>query len=227
MQTTQTIKWYKKWWGISLIIIFILFLMFGIYFIYLVRKIQKEMQINELNPQTLLTPSSVYEKSKNKILIEGQNNYWTGSIDPKIVIVEFADFSCPLCKNSFSKIRTISLKYKDNIKIIFRDFPIHENSINLALAGRCAGEQGLFWQMHDKLFQSQGDLTSDHLVSLATQIGVDAKKFNDCLNSQKYLTSIKKDFYDGELLGVKGTPTWFINGQKIEGDISFLNYQLS
>lgn len=209
-------KWYKTWWGIFLIIIFILFLIFGIYFVYLVRKIQK----SGLNNQTLLIPFSVYEKNKNRKIIEGQNNYWTGSADAKIIIVEFADFLCPLCQSSFTKIRPISLKYKDKVKIIYRDFPVHENSINLAMAGKCAGEQGLFWLMHDKLFQNQEEnFNSGQLTNLAKKIGANTEKFNDCLSKQKYLTSIKKDFQDGTLLEVQGTPTWFINGQKIEGDM--------
>jgi len=149
------------------------------------------------------------------------SSYWTGSASPKVVIVEFADYNCPLCKNSYTKIREIGLKYKKDVKIIHRDLPILENSLELSLAGRCAGEQGLFWLMHDKLFQNQGKFTIDQLPELANQIGADKARFNQCLSDQKYLPQIKKDFSDAENFGITGTPTWFINGYKVEGDIPY------
>jgi protein-disulfide isomerase len=114
----------------------------------------------------------------------------------------------------------VGLRYSDKVKHIYRDFPaLGENSVNLALAARCAGEQGLFWPMHDKLFQNQGVSTPKELLELANQIGADTVKYELCYSQKKYLNLIQKDFLDGETLGVNGTPTWFINGQKIEGDI--------
>ena len=97
--------------------------------------------------------------------------------------------------------------------------PLRENSEKLAMAARCAGEQGLFWLMHDKLFQNQGIKSDSDITELAKQIGTDISKFNNCLNSNKYIQQIQKDFSDGTDLEVKGTPTWFINGNKLEGDI--------
>jgi len=151
---------------------------------------------------------------------EGNGNYWIGSAKPKVTIVEFADFACSYCKNSFSKIREISVKHKDDVKIIFRDYPMHEESLALAMAARCAGEQGLFWLMHDKLFQNQG-AAKDQLIELAKQIGADTVKFSQCLDSDKYAAQIQKDYDAGEELGVTGTPTWFINGYRVKGDIPY------
>jgi len=154
-------------------------------------------------------------------LYRGPKNYWIGASNPKITIVEFVDFSCPLCKNSFTKIREISLKYKKDVKIIFRDYPMYEHSLDLAMAARCAGEQGLFWLMHDKLFQNQGMYEKNQLSELANQIGADVNKFNNCFTNKKYLSDIKNDFTDAEKLEVAGTPTWFINGAKVAGDIPY------
>ncbi len=209
---------YKKWWGIILIIVLALILIFIVAFSFYIFSIIKRANSYNLENLPLLPPPSFYE---NKKIIEGENNYWLGSANPKIIIVEFGDFSCPLCKNSFSKLREISLKYKNNVKIIYRDYPIYENSIEQAQAARCAGEQGLFWLMYDKLFQNQEKYDSDYLPEMANQIGVDINRFNDCLNKEKYLTAIKKDFADAEELKVTGTPTWFINGYKIPGDIPY------
>jgi len=218
--------WYKKWWGIFLItfvtIVVILAIALGFYVFNIIKNIS-----NENYSAFLGSPSAYQEDAWNKV-IEGQNyqedgigNYWLGSAKPKVTIVEFADFNCPLCKNSYTKIREISLKYKNDVKIIFRDYPVYEESPNLSLVARCAGEQGLFWPMHDKLFQNQGKFALTQLPELANQIGVDVDRFNNCLSSRKYLTAIQKDFSDAEKLEIVGTPTWFINGQKIEGDIPY------
>ncbi|MFH0923723.1 MAG: thioredoxin domain-containing protein [Candidatus Falkowbacteria bacterium] len=209
--------WYKKWWGILLIIfaIFILSLIVasGFYVFDVARKIKSGEPAN----RNILSQSVINGKQYSA---EGDGNYWIGSAKPKVTIVEFADFACSYCKNSFSKIREISVKHKDDVKIIFRDYPMHEESLSLAMAGRCAGEQGLFWLMHDKLFQNQG-AAKDQLVGLAKQIGADTVKFSQCLDSDKYAAQIQKDYAEGEKLGVAGTPTWFINGYMVKGDIPY------
>ena len=127
-----------------------------------------------------------------------------------------------MCKESFPKIREISTKYKDDVKIIFRDFPVvTEYSIDLAMASRCAGEQGLFWVMHDKLFLNQGISQKNEIFELAKQIGADVGKFQNCFDNQKYSEDIYQDIKDGEALELEGTPTWFINGNKISGNIPY------
>lgn len=214
--TSTKKQWYKKWWGIALIMLFTLItaliIAFGFYFFSIIKQINPLSQ--DQNSLNLILNGEQYQA-------EGEKKYWLGSASPKVTIVEFGDYNCPMCKNSYSKIREISVKYKDNIKIIYRDYPFYENSLELSLAARCAGEQGLFWLMHDKLFQNQGGFNLDYLPELANQIGADVDKFNNCLNSQKYLNDIKKDFTDAESLGVTGTPTWFINGYKVEGDMPY------
>lgn len=215
-------KWYKKWWGAIIVIILIFFIAFGLAFVFYIYNLSKE--IKEKNNFIAPVGKNNYDRHQ-RALIEGNNNYSLGSTNPEITIVEFSDFACPYCKNSFPKIREIGIKYKNKVKHIFRDMPLHENSIDLAMAGRCAGEQGLFWPMHDKLFQNQETLKTTELVSLAGQIGADTEKFKACLESKKYLNQISKDYSDGEALGVKGTPAWFINGEKIEGDIPMQTWE--
>ncbi|MDD5290515.1 MAG: thioredoxin domain-containing protein [Patescibacteria group bacterium] len=211
--------WYEKWWGILLILFLtltaIVLVALGFYIADLTGRIKGGTTANG----QLLAEISDYKTAKANPVITGANNYWLGSAKPKITIVEFADFDCQNCKNSFPNIREISLNYKNDVKIIFRDFPVYENSINLALAGRCAGEQGLFWLMHDKLYARQGNFSPEELPNFANQIGADVNKFNNCLSNEKYLSDIKKDYADGQSMGITGTPTWFINGYRIEGDI--------
>lgn len=211
-------KWYKKWWGIALIIIVSILLIFLIAFGFYVFNLVKQINSGSPNNMPLLPANSNY---KNKEIIEGKNNYWLGSANPKITIVEFGDFNCPLCKNSFTKIREIGLKYNNDVKIIYRHYPIYENSLQLSHAAHCAGEQGLFWLMYDKLYSLQEQFNINQLQEIANQIGADLNRFNACLKQEKYLTNIRKDFADAEKLEVTGTPTWFINGYKIPGDIPY------
>ncbi len=171
---------------------------------------------------TIVDTNSAYQGT-NKALIEGINNPSLGTSDPKVTIVEFSDFACPFCKASFPGLREVSVKYKDSVKIIFRDWPGHDSSLNLAMAAYCAGEQNKFWEMHDKLFQNQSDTfgnDKNQLAALAQQLGVYNQEFQTCFDQQKYLPQIQKNFTDSELLAVAGTPTWFINGEKIEGELS-------
>lgn len=164
--------------------------------------------------------------SSQKYDVPTGNNYWLGTSTPRLTIVEFADFACPYCRNSYTTVREMAAKYKDSIKIIFKDFPIHNNSLDLAMAARCAGEQkllssreGLFWPMHDKLFSLQDQFATTSLADFAVSIGADANFFKTCFDSKKYLNDIKKDYLTGVDLKVSGTPTFFFNGYKIAGEI--------
>lgn len=211
---------HKKWWKIFLTTIAILVITLIVTTLVKSFIVYKNIKTNGVD----YTRFANYEvNDEQKKLIEGtEKNYWLGSANPTITIVEFADFACPMCHNSFSKIRELETVYKDHIKFIFRDFPANtEHSVKLAGAARCAGEQGLFWHMHDKLFLNQGISTQEEIITLANKLGLDNDRFKECLITNKYLPEIQKDFSDGEFLGVTGTPTWFINGHKIEGDIPY------
>ena len=203
--------WFKTWWGILVIIFLTIVLIFIVAIAFYIYNGVKTAQ-----KQTGLKLSGQQYDA-----VAGEH-YWLGSDKAKITIVEFGDFACPVCEKAFSTIREISIKYKNDIKLIWRDYPVvAEYSALLALAGRCAGEQGLFWPMHDKLFQNQGVNTANQLTALANQIGADTTRFNDCLTKQKYLPQIQKDMTDGQTFGNTGTPIYFINGYKVAGDIPY------
>jgi len=203
--------WFKTWWGRLIICLLTIILIFivaiGFYIYNLAREAKNQTDIKLSGQQ--------YDAAAG-------DHYWLGSAKAPITIVEFGDFACAICEQSFPTIREISLKYKNDIKFIWRDYPVvAEYSAMLALGGRCAGEQGLFWPMHDKLFQNQGLNTADQLIAAANQIGADTARFKDCLNKEKYLPEIQKDLSDGKAFGNTGTPTYFINGYKVAGDIPY------
>lgn len=137
-----------------------------------------------------------------------------------VTIIEFAEFQCPFCgrfaRDTFPKIKT---NYIDTgkVKFVFRDFVVHSTAHLAAEASECAHEQGKFWEYHDVLFNNQGSLDSDSLKKYASDIGLDTAKFNSCLDSGKYKSEVDKDISDGRSYGVRGTPTFFINGEKLVG----------
>ena len=211
----HTKKWYKKWWGILLLSITFLVLIFltasAFYIANQSKLYQERGYLGENNRDT-----KIYSRAE----IEGSNSYFFGTKNPKITIVEFSDFACPNSKSFYNKTKKIRTKYYNDLKIIHRDFPvIAEHSSDLAQAARCAGEQGLFWKAHDTLYENQGVSTKPEIFSLILNIGVNEAEFKECLESNRYLGPIQKDLKDGINLGIKGTPTWFINGYRADGDM--------
>lgn len=159
--------------------------------------------------------------------------------DPKapVTIVEFGDYQCPFCGRFFSQVEPrIREEYikTGKAKMVYRDFAfLGPESQDAALASQCAAEQGKFWAYHDKLFETEiadgvernGNLSSVFLKSLASQLGLDVKKFDSCLDSKKYKDEIQKDYDDAVTAGVRGTPTTFINGKLASGAVPYETIQ--
>ncbi len=147
--------------------------------------------------------------------------------DAPVTLVEFSDFQCPFCGDAFSDVNKLAEHYGKNINVIYVHFPlqqIHPNALNAALASECARLQNKFWEYHDVLFMNQNTLDEYNLKSYASQLGLNQKDFNDCLDKQKTLSVIKSDFEKGLQAGVQGTPTFFVNGIVIEGgDFNTIN----
>ncbi len=162
--------------------------------------------------------------------IEGQDNTWNifGTAKPKITIVEFGDFTCHFCHEDFPIVRAMMVKYPDIVKFIWRDRVPTQRSLVLAMTAQCAGAQGKFWPMHDKLFLNQSDTLGTNaaeIIGLAEQLNLDLDTFRLCLKNQAYLSKITKSMKTSLDLGVNGTPTFFINGQKYEGVLSADNFE--
>lgn len=206
--TAKKHSWYLRWWAI-LLWIFLTLVVTIIIAAFFAAKNHQSRQLGSL------------ASGRNYSDTEGKDNYWFGTSSPKITIVEFSDFSCPNSKSSFSKIRALGTQYKDTVKVVFRDYPnISEQSIELAMAARCAGKQGKFWPMHDKLFQKQGSIsTTSDLIRIAEQVGVKTADFRSCLSSPDEQLKVLNNTEYAEKVGVKGTPTWLINGTKVDGDL--------
>ncbi len=142
----------------------------------------------------------------------------------KIVIVEFADFQCPYCTSEFPIIREIANQYRDTVRYIYRQYPIEDDrSLGISEAALCAHEQQKFWQFHDRLFFAHDRLVNDPelvIADAARQSGVNAEQFEECRRSGRQQPDVLEDAQDAVDLGVRGTPTFFINGNKLEGVVT-------
>jgi len=110
---------------------------------------------------------------------------------------------------------------------VFKDFPLpnHPNAQKAAEAAHCAGEQGKYWEMHDRMFANQQTLAVPNLKQTAAGLGLDATKFDQCLDSGKFAAAIAGDLKQGETLGVQSTPTVYINGRPVVGAQPFEYFQ--
>ncbi len=143
-----------------------------------------------------------------------------GSESAKVTIVEFSDYQCPYCSRAETQaIAQIKDKYKGKVRIAFRNYPLpfHNNAQKAHEAAACAGDQGKFWEMHEKLFANQNALGVEQLKAYAVELALDSEKFNSCLDSGKFADAIAKDAKEGAALGVQGTPAFFINGRFLSG----------
>jgi protein-disulfide isomerase len=143
-----------------------------------------------------------------------------GDPNAPITIVEFSDFQCPFCQRSHAVVKELLSKYAGKVKVAYRDFPlrqIHPQADAAAEAARCAGEQGKFWQFHDRLFETSRSLDLAAFADHAAAIGLDQSRFVECLAADKFEAQIEQDLQDGTQAGVNGTPGFFINGVMVTG----------
>lgn len=146
-----------------------------------------------------------------------------GSAEAPVTVIEYGDFQCPVCgefdAETFPAIRAA---YIDTGKVrwVFRHFPlraIHPQAENAARAAECAGAQGVFWEYGELLFSNQSALGTDDLVAYANQLGLDASGLWQCVETDVTAERVQRDVSSGQALGVTGTPTFFIDGQRVAG----------
>ncbi len=143
-----------------------------------------------------------------------------GSADAPITVVEFSDYQCPFCGRVTPTLKRLRDTYGDRLRIVWKDFPltdIHPQARKAAEAAWCAGEQGKYWEFHDRLFANQSTLGAEGLKQHATAVGLDAAAFATCLESGRHAERVEDGLDLGRDLGVDSTPTAFINGRRVTG----------
>lgn len=152
--------------------------------------------------------------------IPTEGSYSRGPSDAPITIVEFSDYQCPFCRRWHAEVsQALFAAYPGQIRLVYRNLPltsIHPDAFSAAEAAMCAGEQNVYWDYHDKLFG--GELLGNGVyLQYAKDLSLDLPTFEACLNDRKYQADIQSDSDFALNLGVRSTPTFFINGLAIVG----------
>ncbi len=145
-----------------------------------------------------------------------------GPEDARITLVEFSDFECPFCSAAEKQVDLVMAAYPKDIKLIYKQFPLsmHPHAEMAAEASLAARDQGKFWEMYEILFKNYRRLSSESILAMAKEIGLDMDKFKADLVSGKYKAIVDKDMADGDAAGVYGTPAFYINGKQYNGQLT-------
>ncbi len=152
-----------------------------------------------------------------------EDGHWIGSKDAPVVIVEFADFECPVCRTfALGPLREVQDQFGDSIAVVFRHLPIptHRLAYHTARAAECAAQQGKFAAFHDAIFEGQDSLGIRPLASFATEAEItDSAAFSDCLSRPGPVAAIERDLATAQKLGLSGTPSLIIGDTLVTGTL--------
>lgn len=168
------------------------------------------------------------EPEPTRVAVSADGAFSQGPKDASVTIIEFSDFQCPYCSRVVATLKEVVRLYPKQVRLAYRDFPIaslHPKAAKAAEAARCAGDQGKFWEYHDRLFESQAQATVVDFKRYAEQLKLSSKEFTACLDSAKYAAAVQADVEEGTRLGITGTPTFFINGRLLVGALPLESFQ--
>jgi protein-disulfide isomerase len=152
-----------------------------------------------------------------------------GPSNAPVTIVEFSDFQCPYCIKWQQEVwPKINAAYDGKVRLIYRDFPLtqlHPYAMGAAIAANCASEQNKYWEYHDLLYKGDIELSALAYEAFATQLNMDMDAFTQCQQNMDNQKKVQNDMEFGEMVGVKGTPTFFVNGYRMVGAQPFEEFQ--
>jgi predicted DsbA family dithiol-disulfide isomerase/uncharacterized membrane protein len=150
------------------------------------------------------------------------DNPYLGRRNAPVVVIEFSDYMCPACRKTHQIVEHIKKKYRDRIQWVFKDFPLeqHEGADKMAEAAYCANDQGTFWKYQDLLFSSENKPGPEEFKQYAQKLGLDEKKFMQCIENRKHRSRVEENVKIGREIGISATPTLIINGEMISGTMS-------
>jgi protein-disulfide isomerase len=165
-------------------------------------------------------PNRVYDIQLGKAPIKG-------SAKAAITVVEYSDFQCPFCARVTPTLQQVQKEYGDQVRIAFKHLPlsIHPKAPAAHAAAEAAKNQGKFWEMHDKIFANQREMSEANYVVYATQLGLDVDKFKSDVASSDTKKRIDADKSEASRLGVTGTPAFFVNGRFLSGNQPFASFK--
>lgn len=148
-----------------------------------------------------------------------------------VTLIEYSDFQCPACGQYFPILKQLKAQFGDDLRFVYRHFPLTSLHSNADLAGRAAEaahQQGQFWPMHDRLFLGQGEWSSlsseeatTRLTAYAQELGLDPERFKADLDADSIKAAVTDDERSARVAGASGTPTFILNGQRIQTPATF------
>jgi len=227
------LRWYQTWYGLALAGLLTLIIVAGIIFAilagryyWLIKHGQGEALYQKFRAEEIAQIDPMIAALRQRL--ESAERPFLGDKNAPVTIVEFVDFKCPFCKQAVPIMYQLVKQFPNKVKIIFRHFPletVHPGAEKLSMVAYCADQQGMFWPMHNVIFEKQEQLsdviTAEEISALAAGAGINETILDNCLKNPATLTAVRADFADGVFAGAKATPTFFVNGEKAEGVIPF------
>ena len=149
-----------------------------------------------------------------------QNDHVRGPAPAPITLVEYGDYQCPHCAMAHPMVNQVERYFRGRMRFVFRHFPlteIHPHAEIAAESAEFAGTAGLFWDMHDALFENQSRLSKPTIFLIAEELGLPETAMRNALETGQFRKRVRDDFMSGIRSGVNGTPTFFINGVRHDG----------
>lgn len=177
---------------------------------------QREASISSLVANAYVTAEDLARLVPTGVVAE------RGNRSARVTVVEFVDYQCPFCQRSAPAVARVMAAYGDRVRFVVRAFPItslHPTAMQSAVAARCVllQDQEAYWRFHELLLANIQSHTSEHLRTWAQAAGVRLDAFTRCLDDARVLEDVEQDVADGLRVGVQGTPTFFVNGVRIQG----------
>lgn len=150
-----------------------------------------------------------------------------GPSDARVTLIEFSDFQCPYCSRVGPTLQRVATEYADQVAIVFKHMPLdfHTKARPAHRASEAAHLQGRFWEMHDLVFDNQANLSEAQYVAYAEQLGLDVARFERDMASAAVEKRVEADTREAAKLGVRGTPSFFINGRYFSGAQPFSEFK--
>jgi protein-disulfide isomerase len=150
----------------------------------------------------------------------GASDHAQGEADAVVTLVEYGDYECPYCGEAYPVVKAIQQRFGNDVRFIFRNFPIaqlHPHALVAAMTAEFAGAHGQFWAVHDALFEQQASLGLPLFEQVIADCGLSPERLRDAIDKVEFADRIRDDFNGGVRSGVNGTPSFFINGRRYDG----------
>lgn len=153
----------------------------------------------------------------------GPEDHVQGSANAAVTLVEYGDYECPSCGEAYSVVKQLQSQFGRKLRFVYRNFPLpqHEFAMPAAEAAEFAATEDRFWEMHDALYENQDKLNLELLPRLAKRLGLDTEALEEVLEDEAFADRIEDDMKSGEASGLRGTPTFYINGLMHSGSYDY------